>query len=130
VISESLKKASLEILVLAMLSNEDRYPYQMVQDIIAKSGSRYPLVAGVAYPVLYRMEDKGYISCREEKIGKRRTIHMYHLEDSGRAYLREQCEDFFGVTDLIRAILNEKGEDKDWVNVTWLINMCPKLNPS
>ena len=113
-ISESLKKASLEILILAMLNNDDMYPYQIVQNLIAKSDSKYTIIAGVAYPVLYRMQDKGYITCREEKTGKRRTVHIYHLEEAGREYLREQCGDFFEVADLIKAILNEKGGRENW----------------
>lgn len=110
-ISESLKKASLEILILAMLNNQDMYPYQMVQSLKARSDSRYSMIAGVAYPVLYRMQDKGFISCREEKVGKRRMVHIYHLEEPGREYLRVQYKDFFAVSDLIKEILDEGGHE-------------------
>lgn len=35
------------------------------------------------YPILYRMMDKGYISDKPVKVGKRRTRVYYHLEDAG-----------------------------------------------
>jgi len=110
VISESLKKASLEILVLAMLNNEDTYPYQMVQTLKAESDTKYSLVAGVIYPTLYRLQDKGYVTCRVEQVGKRRLVHVYHLEDAGREYLREQYENFLVVSNLIQSMMNKRDE--------------------
>lgn len=109
-IPESLKKATLEILILALLSKSDMYPYQMVLEI-NRSNPEYSLIAGVAYPVLYRLQDKGFISCRTEKVGERRTVNIYHMEPSGQEYLRDQSRMFFSVAELISRFMADEGGD-------------------
>lgn len=40
------------------------------------------------YPILYRITESGYVSFYEKKVGVRQTRVYYHLEDSGRKYLK------------------------------------------
>ena len=72
-----------------MLKNEDKYGYQISQEVSDLSNGYLCLKEGSMYPVLYKLMEKGYIKSRTEKIGEKRTRVYYHLEDSGREYLKE-----------------------------------------
>lgn len=53
------------------------------------------------YPVLYKLMEKGYIKSRTEKIGEKRTRVYYHLEDSGREYLKETKSNYINNVKII-----------------------------
>ena len=50
------------------------------------------------YPALYRLVDKGYISDRTEKVGKRRTRVYYHLEPEGEVYLDSLRKEYLSIS--------------------------------
>ena len=84
-----LKKATIEMILLKLLKEQDMYGYQMTQQVKKRSNGLYTILEGSMYPILYRLEEQGYISCYEQKVGKRQTRVYYHLEDRGKAYLSE-----------------------------------------
>ncbi len=84
-------------MLLTMLEKEDMYGYQLCQQIEQSSNSLYILQEGSLYPSLYRLLDKGFISDRTEKVGKRRTRVYYHLEPQGKEYLQEIKKEYFSL---------------------------------
>ena len=116
-----LKKATIEMLLLKLLTEEDMYGYQMTQQIKKRSNGLYTILEGSMYPILYRLEEQGYISLYEKKAGKRQTRIYYHLEDSGKDYLAEMrsaYEQALSVIDFLYyskegdVFANEKQEDE------------------
>ena len=96
-ISEGLKRGTIEIMLLSLLQNEDMYGYKLCQQLEEKSHGLFVLQEGSLYPPLYRMVDKGYISDRTELVGRRRTRIYYHLEPSGKEYLKEIIKEYFSL---------------------------------
>ena len=82
-VSESLKRGSVELLILELLKKEDMYGYQLSQEIKERSGGYYTIQESSMYPTLYRMLEKGYISDHKKIVGKRRARVYYHIEDAG-----------------------------------------------
>lgn len=88
--SRELKKGSTELLILALLEARPRHGYEIGKLIEARSGGRLSFRIGSLYPILCRLEDKGFISGRWiEKAGERRR-RFYRLTSAGRAMLRQQ----------------------------------------
>ena len=81
--ADGVKRSSIELLLLTLLQDEDMYGYQISQELERRSDGAYTLQESSMYPILYRMMDKGYISDKPVKVGKRRTRVYYHLEDAG-----------------------------------------------
>lgn len=75
-----------------------------------KSGGRFTLLEGTLYLILYKLIDLGYLTVREELVGKRRKRKYYHLEESGKKYLEEVLEDYNEVTKGISLILDKEEE--------------------
>jgi len=89
-LTDALKKGSTEFLILSLLGTEPRHGYELQK--LIESRSRGVLTFNVAslYPLLYRMEDRGWIVGRwVEQAGERRRRY-YTLTDAGRGALEAQ----------------------------------------
>jgi transcriptional regulator len=85
-----LKKGSAELLILSLIEVRARHGYEIGQLIDTKSGGVVKFSASALYPLLYRLEKRGWIKGRwVEKEGQRRRRY-YNLTPSGRRILREQ----------------------------------------
>lgn len=98
---DSFKFRIVELILLAMLKNEDKYGYQISQEVSDLSNGYLCLKEDSMYPVLYKLMEKGYIKSRTEKIGEKRTRVYYHLEDSGREYLKETKSNYINNVKII-----------------------------
>lgn len=95
---DTIKKGSMEMLVLLILQEDDVYGYQLSQLIQERSEGLLSIQEGALYPLLYRLTDNGYISGRDvtvrTKHGRTRNRVMYHLEEAGRQRLLELKRDY------------------------------------
>lgn len=90
--SPELKKGSVELLILSMLEDQPRHGYEIGKLIELRSGCRIQFRVSSLYPVLCRMENKGWIAGRWiEKEGERRRC-FYRLTPKGVKALTEQKE--------------------------------------
>jgi PadR family transcriptional regulator, regulatory protein PadR len=88
--SRELKKGSTELLILALLERRPRHGYEIGKLIETRSGGQLSFRIGSLYPVLCRLENKGWITGRwVEKEGERRR-RFYRLTPKGRSFLTEQ----------------------------------------
>lgn len=99
-LERELKRGSAELLILALLEEQERHGYQIAQLIAERSGGAITFHATSLYPTLYRLEDKGLIEGRwVEKVplrrgsggqvGRRRRRY-YRLTPGGRGVLAKQ----------------------------------------
>lgn len=96
--ANGVKRSSIELLLLTLLQDEDMYGYQISQELERRSDGAYTLQESSMYPILYRMMDKGYISDKPVKVGKRRTRVYYHLEDAGVERLAQARREYLSLS--------------------------------
>ncbi|MDE7263013.1 MAG: PadR family transcriptional regulator [Oscillospiraceae bacterium] len=87
-IEENLKKALVEMLVLALLHQREYYAPELTQALAEYSGGAVNI--SFPYAILYRMIEQGYIqelSKRKAPDGRRRQY--YGITLAGRQYFRE-----------------------------------------
>jgi transcriptional regulator len=90
VFDRELKKGSAELLILSLIENRPRHGYEISKIIEQKSEGVLKFNVASFYPLLYRMERRGFISGRwVEKAGQRRRRY-YQLTSEGKKVLREQ----------------------------------------
>ncbi len=53
------------MLFLKVLEQEDCYGYQLTQSIQDITNGQIKIAEGTMYPILYKLQDKGYISDRQ-----------------------------------------------------------------
>src|SRR5262252_9821534 len=85
-----LKKGSAELLILSLLENRPRHGYEISKLIERESGGVLSFNVASLYPLLYRLEKRGWIQGRwVEKDGQRRRRY-YRLTPAGRKVLEAQ----------------------------------------
>lgn len=109
-LQNNFKKGVSTLCILTLLQREDMYGYQMVQAIAEEGKGLFLLPEGTLYPVLYRLQDQGYISDRKVLVGKRMTRVYYHLEPSGERYLAQIRKEYDAISAGVQLIL--KNADK------------------
>lgn len=111
VLLSNYKKATIEMLLLKLLSESDMYGYQLAQELKKRSNGVYTIQEGSMYPILYRLADQNLITSYEKKVGTRQTRIYYHLEQSGHDYYSELLDAYCSYTNLIQFLLSSNTGD-------------------
>jgi transcriptional regulator len=84
------KKVSAELLILSLVEARPRHGYEISKLIEQRSGGTVHFYVASLYPLLYRLEKRGWIQGRwVEKAGQRRRRY-YRLTPEGRTVLASQ----------------------------------------
>jgi len=106
-LDRELKKVSAELLILSLVQSRPRHGYAIGKLIEERSGGLLSFNVASLYPLLYRLEKRGWISGRwVEKAGQRRRRY-YRLTAEGRKTLAAQrnvWRDFVEAVNLITKI--------------------------
>src|SRR5438067_11639016 len=106
VLDRELKKGSAELLVLSLVEDRPRHGYEIGQLIERRSRGVLHFNVGSLYPLLYRLENRGWIRVRwVEKAGQRRRRY-YRLTAAGEKVLAAQRSNW---RDFVRAITRVTG---------------------
>ena len=107
ILDRELKKGSAELLVLSLVEDRPRHGYEIGQLIEIRSRGVLHFNVGSLYPLLYRLENRGWIRGRWiEKAGQRRRRY-YRLTPAGEKVLaaqRSTWRDFVGAINRITGI--------------------------
>lgn len=113
-IEENLKKALVEMLVLALLHQREYYAPELSQALAELSGGAVNI--SFPYAILYRMIEQGYIQeppKRKAPDGRRRQY--YAITPAGRRYFQENWSAYraftAGVDRLVAAVCPEEEEE-------------------
>jgi PadR family transcriptional regulator PadR len=89
-LDRELKKGSAELLVLALVETRARHGYEIAKLIETRSQGTVKFNVASLYPLLYRLEKRGWIrGTWVEKAGQRRR-RFYRLTPTGRKVLAAQ----------------------------------------
>src|SRR5262247_950065 len=89
-LDRELKKGSAELLILSLVETRPRHGYEISKLIDARSDGVLKFNVASLYPLLYRLEKRGWIQGRwVEKPGQRRRRY-YRLTAEGRKILKAQ----------------------------------------
>src|SRR5262245_59524073 len=89
-LDRELKKGSAELLILSLVEARPRHGYEISKLIEARSGGSLKFNVASLYPLLYRLEKRGWIKGRwVEKAGERRRRY-YKLTKDGKKALAAQ----------------------------------------
>lgn len=92
ILDRELKKGSAELMILALLEARPRHGYEISQVIEERSDGEVRFKVASLYPLLYRLERRGWVvGTWVEKAGQRRRRY-YRLTRAGRKVLAEQRE--------------------------------------
>jgi DNA-binding PadR family transcriptional regulator len=84
-----VKRGDVRAAALALLAEEPRNGYQIIQEIGDRSGGVWRASPGSVYPALQQLEDEGLIRAEEMDSGRKGFV----LTDAGRAYVETHADE-------------------------------------
>jgi PadR family transcriptional regulator PadR len=109
-IDRELKKGSTELLILALVEDRPRHGYEIAKLIGERSDGVLQFSVGALYPLLYRMENRGWIAGTWVEGGVERRRRYYKITKAGRKTLAAQrnvWKEFFGALNRVARIISE-----------------------
>ena len=100
-IERELVAASTEPLILSLLTQGESYGYELIQEIKQLSGDQIQWTDGMLYPVLHRMEDRGWIKSRWVEIENGRKRKYYSIKKGGHQALKEKREQWTVISSVL-----------------------------
>ena len=107
-IRKELVAASAEPLILSLLSKGESYGYAIIQEIKTRSNNHLQWTDGMLYPVLHRMEARGWIKSRwvESENGRKRKY--YSLKEDGKKAHKKHREQWMNVHSVLAGLWEGK----------------------
>jgi PadR family transcriptional regulator, regulatory protein PadR len=97
-IDAKIKRGSGELAILALLNQEPLHGYEISKRIARVTGGILQFNLASLYPLLYRLERRGWVKGKWEEAKSGRKRRCYHLTRAGKkqlAPLREEWGLFF-----------------------------------
>jgi transcriptional regulator len=99
-----LKKGSAELLVLSLVEDRARHGYEISKLIETRSEGALKFNVASLYPLLYRLEARGWIQGRWVEKPNQRRRRYYRLTAEGREVLAAQRQGWRQFAEAIRRI--------------------------
>lgn len=107
-IDRDLIRNHIDTIILHLLSEQDRYGYEVYKEVLVRTGQEYELKEPSLYSAFRRLEQEGHIEAYwgDESQGGRRKY--YRLTEAGRGYYLKARAEWRKVKQLIDTILGEE----------------------
>ncbi|MDQ0214920.1 DNA-binding PadR family transcriptional regulator [Oikeobacillus pervagus] len=99
----SLIKGHLEMCVLAILSKEKSYGYEIMKEL-----EKYNLKlkgVGSIYPILNKLKDQECVDMNREMTENGKVRVYYEINETGKIYLQNQINEWLGLQQDIKSLL-------------------------
>jgi PadR family transcriptional regulator len=107
-LDRELKRGSAELLILSFLEARPRHGYDLAKLIHVRSGGQLTFHIDSLYPLLYRLEERGWIKgVWVEKPDERRR-RFYNVTASGRRALAAQRKTWTAFVEAVRRVTGDE----------------------
>src|SRR5215475_1174436 len=107
-LDRELKRGAAELLILSLLDARPRHGYELSKLIRARSGGQLIFHIDSLYPLLYRLEERGWIKgAWVEKPGERRRRY-YRVTATGRRMLAQQRRTWAAFVEAVRRVTGDE----------------------
>lgn len=102
------KRATSPLAVLRYLTERPMYGYEISTAMKARSDGKYSI--SILYPVLYRLEEQGFVEIVATEVADGRARSYYRITDAGREYLHTTRREYAEISDIFKRLM-EGSED-------------------
>jgi PadR family transcriptional regulator, regulatory protein PadR len=103
-LDRELKRGSAELLILSVLEARPRHGYELAKLIDVRSGGELTFHIDSLYPLLYRLEERGWIQGAWVEKPDERRRRFYRLTAEGRRVLGEQRKRWDAFVEAVRRV--------------------------
>lgn len=102
------KRAVSPLMVLGLLKERTMYGYELSQQINQRSKGKLDIA--VLYPVLYRLEEQGFVVISDTAVENGRARSYYSITEAGLAHLEKSAAEFRELAALFQNFIGEERE--------------------
>ena len=103
-LDRELKRGSAELLILSLLDARPRHGYELSKLIHARSRGQLTFHIDSLYPLLYRLEERGWIKGTWVEKPAERRRRFYKVTAEGRRVLSEQRKTWKAFVEAVRRV--------------------------
>lgn len=111
-ISSDIIRGHLDSIILRLIFEKDRYGYEISKEISKRTQEKFQIKEATLYAVFQRLEKKELIESYEGDVSFGGRRRYYRITKLGKAFLREEIEEWREAKDIIdifmEGIFNEK----------------------
>jgi transcriptional regulator len=107
-LNRELKRGSAELLILSLLDARSRHGYDLAKLINARSGGQLTFHIDSLYPMLYRLEERGWIKGAWVEKPNERRRRFYTLTAKGRRVLAQQKKTWAAFVEAVRRVTGDE----------------------
>jgi PadR family transcriptional regulator, regulatory protein PadR len=108
VLDRELKRGSAELLILSLLDARPRHGYDLSKLIETRSGGQLKFHIDSLYPLLYRVEERGWITATWVEKPDERRRRIYKLTSEGRRVLADQRRTWAAFLEAVRRVTGDE----------------------
>lgn len=105
-----LKRGVLEMLLLRLVAEEERYGYELVSLLEERSGGAFEVQGGSLYPVLYRLEEEDYLETHWQTRERGSPRKYYRITAEGERELDRRVEAWLSFRDGVDRLVETEEE--------------------
>lgn len=107
-LDRELKRGSAELLILALLEARPRHGYELSKLITARSAGQLTFHIDSLYPLLYRLEERGWIKGTWVEKPNERRRRYYKVTAQGEKVLAAQRKAWHTFVAAVRQVIGEE----------------------
>jgi PadR family transcriptional regulator PadR len=107
-LDRELKRGSAELLILSLLDARPRHGYELSKLIHVRSGGQLTFHIDSLYPLLYRLEERGWIKGTWVEKPDERRRRFYRVTAEGRRVLAQQRRTWAAFVEAVRRVTGDE----------------------
>lgn len=107
-LDRELKRGSAELLILSLLEARPRHGYDLSKLIETRSGGQLKFHVDSLYPLLYRLEERGWIKGTWVEKPDERRRRYYKVTPEGRRMLAQQRKTWAAFVEAVRRVTGDE----------------------
>ena len=117
-ISSDLIRGHINTIILRCLYDEDKYGYDIMDEIERKSGGLYKLKPPTLYSALKRLESLGYVQSYAGEFSNGGRRKYFHLTEDGRVVARKNLSEWEFSRTIIDSLISDGDAHYDFSFIT------------
>ncbi len=113
-ISADLIRGHINTIILRTLYDEDKYGYDIMDEIERKSGGLYKLKPPTLYSALKRLESLGYVDSYAGEFSNGGRRKYFHLTEQGREVAKRNLSEWEFSRTIIDSLISDGGDHYDF----------------
>ncbi len=111
-ISSDIIRGHLDAIILRLISEKDRYGYEISKEIAVRTKNEFQIKEATLYAVFQRLEKRSFIISYLGSVSNGGRRRYYRITEAGKTFLEDEINNWFFARNIIDIFMtNQKRED-------------------